>query len=293
VDRNRPPQMRDQFRKELRARLMQEAPTYLNPRRDNAWSALLRPAFLRPAMAVSLAGLVLIAGAGTAAAGSVPGDPAFVLKRTFEDVQVNLTFDDVQRVQLLAQIADRRLQELQQIANKDDGQQNNKDDKTLAASEEFAKAVAQFRAAVDQVQTVAPADMADKVQKVVEDSREKHGSVVDQIQQKVTSDKAKDAIERAKDEEDKDTKEEQQGQSGGNDEKRTARPTRSPAPSRSPRPSQTARPSVSPRPTEKNNNDEGQHSDAPRPTSRASASGRLNLIPTPPVRQTPDASEKD
>jgi hypothetical protein len=291
VDRNRPPQMRDQFRKELRARLMQEAPIYLNPRRDNAWSALLRPAFLRPAMAVSLAGLVLIAGAGTAAAGSVPGDPAFVLKRTFEDVQVNLTFDDVQRVQLLAQIADRRLQELQQIANKDDGQQNNKDDKTVAASEEFAKAVAQFRAAVDQVQTVAPADMADKVQKVVEDSREKHGSVVDQIQQKVTSDKAKDAIERAKDEEDKDTKEEQQGQSGASDEKRTARPTRSPAPSRSPRPSssQTARPSGSPRPTEKNNNDDGQHSDTPHP----SASGRLNLTPTPPVRQTPGASEKD
>src|SRR6266852_3506797 len=159
--------MRDQFRKELRARLKQEAPIYLNPRRDNAWSALLRPAFLRPAMAVSLAGLVLIAGAGTAAAGSVPGDPAFVLKKTFEDVQVNLTFDDVQRVQLLAQIADRRLQELQQAANKDDGQQ------------------------------------------VVDDSRDKHGALVDQIQQQVTSDKAKDAIERAKDEEDKDTKEEQ------------------------------------------------------------------------------------
>jgi hypothetical protein len=294
VDRNRPPQLRDQFRKELRARLMQEAPIYLNPRRDNAWSALLRPAFLRPAMAVSLAGLVLIVGAGTAAAGSAPGDPAFVLKKTFEDVQVNLTFDDVQRVQLLAQIADRRLQELQQIANKDDGQQNNKDDKTVAASEEFAKAVAQFRAAVDQVQTVAPADKADKVQKVVEDSREKHGNVVEQIQQKVTSDKAKDAIERAKDEEDKDTKEEQQGQSGGgHDDKRTARPTRSPAPSRSPRPNQTARPSVSPRPTEKNNNDDGQHSDTPRPTPRASASGRLNLTPAPPVRQTPGASEKD
>jgi len=296
VDRNRPPQMRDQFRKELRARLMQEAPIYLNPRRDNAWSALLRPAFLRPAMAVSLAGLVLIAGAGTAAAGSVPGDPAFVLKKAFEDVQVNLTFDDVQRVQLLAQIADRRLQELQQIANKDDGQQNNKDDKTVAASEEFAKAVAQFRAAVDQVQTVAPADKADKVQKVVEDSREKHGNVVDQIQQKVTSDKAKDAIERAKDEEDKNTKEEQEGQSGGgNDDKRTARPTRSPSTSRSPRPnsSQTARPAASPRPTEKSDNDDGQHSDAPRPTPRASASGRLNLTPAPPVRQTPGTSEKD
>jgi hypothetical protein len=296
MDRQRPPQMRDQFRKELRARLMQEAPIYLNPRRDNAWAAFLRPAFLRPAMAVSLASLVLIAGAGTAAAGSVPGDPAFVLKKTFEDVQVNLTFDDVQRVQLLAQIADRRLQELQQVANKDDGQQNNKDDKTVAASEEFAKAVAQFRAAVDQVQTVAPADKADKVQKVVEDSREKHGDVVDQIQQKVTSDKAKDAIERAKDEEDKNTKEEQQGQSGGgNGDKRTARPTRSPAPIRSPRPNstQTARPALSPRPTEKNNSDDGQHSDTPRPTPRASASGRLNLTPAPPVRQTPGASEKD
>jgi hypothetical protein len=291
MDRQRPPQIREQFRKELRARLMQEAPIYLNPRRENAWSALLRPAFLRPAMAVSLASLVLIAGAGTAAAGSVPGDPAFVLKKTFEDVQVSLTFDDVQRVQLLAQIADRRLQELQQVANKDDGQQGNKDDKTVAASEEFAKAVAQFRAAVDQVQTVAPADKSEKVQQVVDDSRDKHGALVDQIQQQVTSDKAKDAIERAKDEEDKDTKEEQGHNGGGNSDRKTARPTRSPAPSRTPRPAETRRPSGSPRPTE--NNNDGQHTDAPRLTATPRASGRIILTPAPPVRQTPGASEKD
>jgi hypothetical protein len=291
MDRQRPPQIRDQFRKELRARLMQEAPIYLNPRRDNAWAAFLRPAFLRPAMAVSLASLVLIAGAGTAAAGSVPGDPAFVLKKTFEDVQVNLTFDDVQRVQLLAQIADRRLQELQQAANKDDGQQGNKDDKTVAASEEFAKAVAQFRAAVDQVQTVAPADKSEKVQQVVDNSRDKHGAVVDKLQQQVTSDKAKDAIERAKDEEDKDTNQEQGQNNGGNSDRKTARPTRSPSPSRTPRPAETRRPSQSPRPTE--NNNDSQHTDTPRPSATPRASGRVTFTPAPPVRQTPGASEKD
>jgi hypothetical protein len=56
---------------------MREAAVTLTPkRRDNAWTA-----WLRPALAAGLAALVLIAGATSAAAVSVPGDPAFGLKR--------------------------------------------------------------------------------------------------------------------------------------------------------------------------------------------------------------------
>ena len=83
------PKLREEFRRELRARLMMQAQTVLVPRRrrDTAWT------FLRPAFGVGLAAAILMAGAGTAAAGSVPGDPAFGLKRAAEELQVTLTFD--------------------------------------------------------------------------------------------------------------------------------------------------------------------------------------------------------
>ena len=226
--RDQPPVMRDQFRKELRARLMQEAPLYLTPRRGTAWTS-----FLRPAMAVGLAAFVLVAGAGTAAAGSLPGDPAFGLKRVFEDLQVTLTFDDVKRVELLGQIADRRLDELQNVAERDD--------KAPTASQEFADAVTKFRAAVDAVQAAAPEDKSTAVQNLVDAARDKHEAVLDQVQAKVSNEKAKDAIERAKDEENKDTEGEKKDKDNGKAKDKTPRPSRSPQPLDTPRATGSAR----------------------------------------------------
>jgi hypothetical protein len=212
------PRLREEFRRELRARLMQEAVTALAPRpRGTAWTSLLRPA-----LGVGLAGILLVAGAGTAAAGSVPGDFAFPLKKAFENVQVALTFDDVQRVTLLGQIADRRLAELQNVADRSD------ESRAPTASEEFAAAVARFRAAVDAVQNAAPEAKSDAVQDLVEAAREKHEAVLDEVQEKIDNEKAQEAIERAKDTEDKDTKVDQDNRV--NPEK-TPRPTRTPKPS--------------------------------------------------------------
>src|SRR5919204_5933977 len=115
-------------------------------RRGTAW------AFLRPALAVGLATVVLLGGAGVAAAGSLPGDPAFALKRAVEDLQVTFTFDEVARAQLLAQIADRRVQELQKVT------ETQRDENVPTAAEEVAQAVTRFRAAVDAVQQAAPGD---------------------------------------------------------------------------------------------------------------------------------------
>jgi hypothetical protein len=211
------PKLRDEFRRELRARLMQEAVTALAPKpRGTAWT------FLRPALGVGLAGLLLVAGAGTAAAGSVPGDFAFPLKKAFENVQVALTFDDVQRVELLGQIADRRLAELQTVADRAD------QSKAPTASEEFAAAVERFRAAVDAVQQAAPEDKSEAVQDLVDAAREKHEAVLDEVQRKIDNEKAHEAIERAKNEEDKDTKVDKDNR-GSND--KTPRPTRTPKPS--------------------------------------------------------------
>lgn len=186
------PHLRDEFRRELRARLMREAAvTLTGKRRDNAWTA-----WLRPALAVGLAALVLIAGATSAAAGSVPGDPAFGLKRAIEEVRVALTFDDVERVRVLADIADQRLSELAQVATRDD--------KAPTASAEYAEAVTRFREAVDTLQQAAPEDKSALAQDVADAAREKHEIVLEQLKDRL-SEKAKDSVDRALEEERKDT----------------------------------------------------------------------------------------
>jgi hypothetical protein len=233
-DRFPEPRMRDEFRSELRAKLMAEAQTVLDPRarRGTAWTS-----WLRPALGVGVAALVLIAGAGTAAAGSLPGDPAFGLKKAVENLQVTLTFDDVQRVQLLAQLADRRLDELQKVADRAD--------KAPTASEEYAEAVTRFRAAVDAMQQAAPQDKADAAQDVADAARDKHDAVLDVIEDKVPE-QAKPALERAKEEEHRDRND----NDNGGKAKDTPRPGRSAEPTRSPRPTETSRATDAPRRTD-------------------------------------------
>jgi hypothetical protein len=184
--------MRDEFRRELRARLMREAAVTLAPkRRGSAWTT-----WLRPMVAAGLAALVLVMSAGSAAAGSVPGDATFGLKRAIEEVRVALTFDDVQRVRVLADIADQRLSELEQVAGRND--------RATTASEEYARAVARFRAAVDTLQHAGPGEKGERAQDVADAARGKHESVLGQLKDRLTGD-AKNSVDRAIEEERKDT----------------------------------------------------------------------------------------
>jgi len=186
------PRLRDEFRRELRARLMREAAVTLVPkRRDTAWTS-----WLRPALAGGLVALVLIAGAGTAAANSLPGDATFGLKRAIEEVRVALIFDDVERVRVLAELADQRLSELEKVASRDD--------KAPTASDEYAQAVARFRAAVDALQQAAPEDKSELAQDVADAAREKHEFILEQLKDRL-SEKAKDAVDRATEEEQRET----------------------------------------------------------------------------------------
>lgn len=178
-----PPHIRDEFRRDLRARLMREAATTLAPkRRETAW-----PAWPRRALAVSLVALSLIL-AGSVAVGSVPGDVTFGLKRAVEEVRVGLTFDEVERVRLLAEITDQRLAELAKVASRND--------KAPTASEEFARAVTRFREAVDTLQEAAPEDRSELAQDVADAAREKHEIVLEQLKDQLPE-KAKASVERA------------------------------------------------------------------------------------------------
>lgn len=212
------PRIRDEFRRELRARLMREAAVTLVPkRRDTAWTA-----WLRPALAVGLAVVVLIAGAGSAAAGSMPGDVTFGLKRAIEEVRVALTFDDVERVRVLAEIVDERLGELEQVAGRDD--------KAPTASEEYARAVSRFREAVDTLQQAAPEDKSDRAQDVADAAREKHEIVLEQLKERL-SEHAKDSVDRAIEEERRDTpntKDKKEKQEKGKDQGQRSAPPRRP-----------------------------------------------------------------
>jgi hypothetical protein len=213
------PRIRDEFRRELRARLMREAAITLSPkRRETAWTA-----WLRPAAALALAAVVLIVGAGSAAAHSAPGDVAYGLKRAIEEVRVVLTFDDVERVRVLAELADERLLELEQVANRDD--------KAPTASEEYALAVARFRQAVDALQQAAPEDKSDAAQDVADAAREKHEIVLEQLKERL-SEKAKDSVDRALEEERKDTPNTKEKKNKGEGQGRDGAPSNNATPPR-------------------------------------------------------------
>ena len=106
---------RPEFRSQLRSSLLAALVTLEAPRRSPiGWSHALA---LRPVFAAFLV-LVLLAaaGGGAAAATSLPGDPAFGLKRAGEAAQVALATDDVARLNTLVTQSDRRLADLETLA---------------------------------------------------------------------------------------------------------------------------------------------------------------------------------
>jgi hypothetical protein len=133
---------RPEFRAQLRSSLL-SAPVALEPRRAPLrWPRVLA---LRPALAAILV-LVLLAaaGGGAAAATSLPGDPAFALKRAVEDVQVTLASDDVARLNTLVTQSDRRLVDLETLVGR-------RSAAVGTGTDEYAAAVVRVDAVVSRV----------------------------------------------------------------------------------------------------------------------------------------------
>lgn len=103
------------LRRDLRGAIL-AAPYVPARRRDNAWTMRLRPV-----LAVLVSFALLAGGAGSAAAGSLPGDTAFGLKRAVEDVQVAIAPDDTARLDLLVALTGRRLDELETLVSQRSG----------------------------------------------------------------------------------------------------------------------------------------------------------------------------
>jgi hypothetical protein len=193
------PKPRDAFKRALRAQLMAQAPSVLSPR-ETTWTrmagALLRPA-LRPAMVAAAIALVVLGGAGKAAADSLPGDPAFGLKVAAEELQLALALDDTTRLNLLEAQADHRLAELTVAISP-------RPDAAPTATDAYAAAVKRFTDAVNALQG-KPGTSADKqtlAQDVVDAARAKHEALLDELE-KTAPASALDGLERAKQEADK------------------------------------------------------------------------------------------
>ena len=168
------PVMREAFRKQLRARVMVEAAVVFAPDRGRSPFFL----WLRPAFAAALITIVAMAGATSAAASSLPGDPAFGLKRAAEDLRVALTFDEVARVRLLSDLADRRLEELAEVAKQ-------RPSAAPTATAESAGALDRFADAVGELRESDGDDKRAAALAVAEAAREKHIGVLDSLKPKL------------------------------------------------------------------------------------------------------------
>lgn len=229
------PALREDFRKRLRADLMNEAVALAEERRLRRSSFAFRLAGwwagpVRPIVVGATLVAVLIAGAGTAAAGSVSGDPAFFLKQAAEQVELALADSDEAKVQVLATQAQRRLDELARTSDRPD--------RAPTASSAYEAAVAKFVAAVEALRaTEGDASKRDAVERVVDAARNKHLEVLEDLKDRLP-DPAKEKIEQAIDE--------QQKLSPGNPD-RPGRPSERPGvvparPSETPRPRATETP---------------------------------------------------
>jgi uncharacterized protein DUF5667 len=169
------PVMREQFRKELRGRLMSEAVVVL-AKRPSRFSF---PALLRPALAAMAVLVLVLAGATSAAASSIPGDALYGVKRASEDVRLALTFDPVARTQLLSELTDRRLEELAEIAKR-------RPLSAPTATQDYAEAVEAFANALDDLHNAVSEEKRAAAQALAVAARAKHKAVLDAVKERLS-----------------------------------------------------------------------------------------------------------
>jgi len=165
------------FRSDLRSRLLTQVGPVATARRSTPWWAIRIPRFALAGVAVVA---MLFGGTGLAAAGSLPGEPLFEVKRAAEELALALAFDDEARVQRLADQASARLAELRRA----DGPGQS------AAALESARALGRLAEAQRAGATDAPAS------ENAADAREQAEAVLRDLEQKLPAEAA-NGIRRA------------------------------------------------------------------------------------------------
>ena len=140
-----------EFRSRLRASLLSAPVVLESPRRSPfAWRLGLRPIV---ASFLVLA-LLAMAGGGVAAASSLPGDPAFALKRAAEDVEVALASDDISRLDTVVTQSGRRLVDLETLAAR-------RSDAVAVATDEYLAAASRVDTVLTRVAALPPSPARD------------------------------------------------------------------------------------------------------------------------------------
>lgn len=186
------PSARDEFRKRLRADLVNEAVRLAEQRRHRTFGQRLVELWATgPLRAIAVAAVLfamLVAGTGVAAAGSLPGDPTYGLKRAAERVELALALTAEAKLEVLAAQAQRRLDELAQVAGRSET--------APTASDDYDAAVERFGAAVDALRSAEPEDKRELVDELVEAARAKHVPVLEELRDRVPV-PAQQGIDRA------------------------------------------------------------------------------------------------
>lgn len=232
----------------LRSRVRSEimsAPVVMRPAPRRGWLGALRPL-----LATLLVVAVLGATAGSAAAGSLPGDPAFPVKRAVEDVQVALTTDDVARLEVLSGLADRRLSELEAVSARGT-------DRIAVAMDEYAAALARVERQLEIVTLVRPSAARDAAIARATAASAEHIARLRTLEEKLPS-VAQPGLERAIDAQERIHGSDRgpaspETPSGSSEPAATSRPGARPggAPGTAPGNARTARPSAAPTRTDR------------------------------------------
>jgi uncharacterized protein DUF5667 len=208
------PVMREQFRKELRGRLMSQAVVVLAQKP----SRFSFPALLRPALGVAAALVLVLAGATSAAASSIPGDALYGVKRATEDVRLALTFDAEARAQLLSELTDRRLEELAEIAKR-------RPSSAPTATQDYADAVEAFADALDELHNAVSEEKRAAAQALAEAARAKHKAVLDAVKERLSEEDQVDVQNVIDREQERTDPGRGQGGSGGRPSNAPTKPT--------------------------------------------------------------------
>lgn len=252
------PPARDAFRSGLRSALLTAAASEWSeprpaPRPTLSWA---------PRFAVSLAVIVAVAfgATGAAAASSLPGDTTYPVKLAFEQVEFALALDDAARVEVLTRQADRRLDELNRVAEQ-------RPQSAPMASASYQVTVEKFQAAVDALRAAPADEKHDRALEVADAAAQKHVEVLEAIQRRSDAPGIEKALEQARElgRHTKDT-DKKRDDKGKDDDRNLAPSAPSASPlSATPRPTPTVRPTARPTETAKPT-ETARPTETPKPT---------------------------